>query len=99
MDQIERELALQFRIQRGQAVKDLLASPAWTEHISKYLAAQKKLAITKSYQVLGSEAEVAVCLGGHAALEAFEDALKATAQDVDLTLDDLPEDSSPDITQ
>ena len=99
MDQIERELALQFRIQRGQAVKDLLASPAWTEHISKYLAAQKKLAITKSYQVLGSEAEVAFCLGGHAALEAFEDALKATAQDVDLTLDNLPEDSSPDITQ
>jgi len=99
MDQIERELALQFRIQRGQAVKDLLTSPAWTEHISKYLAAQKKMAITKSYQVLGTEAEVAFCLGGHAALEAFEDALKTTAQDVDLTLDDLPEDSSPDITQ
>jgi len=99
MDQIERELALQFRIQRGQAVKDLLASSAWTEHISKYLTVQKKLAITKSYQVLGSEAEVAFCLGGHAALEAFEDALKTTVQDIDLTLDDLPEDSSPDITQ
>jgi len=99
MNQVEREIALQFRIQRGQAIKEILASPAWTEHIEKYLAAQKKMSITKSYQVVGNEAEVAFCLGGHAALEAFEDALKTTAQDVDLTLDDLPEDSSPDITQ
>lgn len=99
MNEVERELALQFRIQRGQAIKEMLASPAWTEHIKKYLAAQKKMAITKSYQVLGSEAEVAFCLGGNAALEAFEDALEATAKDVNLTIDDLPEDLSPDITQ
>ena len=99
MNQVEREIALQFRIQRGQAIKEMLASPAWTEHVSKYLSTQKKMAITKSYQVIGTEAEVAFCLGGHAALEALEDALQTTAKDVDLTIDDLPEDDSPDITQ
>jgi len=99
MDTVQRELDLQVRIQRGQAVRDFLGSAVYTAYIEGYIARRKKELTEKTYQVIESHPVLAATVGALFELELFEDALKSTAADAGLTLNDLPEDQSPEIGQ
>jgi len=99
METAERELALQVRIQRGKAVKDFLGSAVYTAYIQGYIAKRKKELTEKEYQVLESHPVLAATVGALYEWELFEDSLKATAAEANMTEDDLPEDLSPDIRQ
>jgi hypothetical protein len=99
MNKIERELALQKRVQGGEAIAEFLQSPAYTEHIRGYIERRKKELIEKEYQVIESHSVLAATVGALYELALFEDSLKTTAADAKLTMDDLPKDQSPELGQ